>query len=65
MFNELTFALRYRYPYTCWVNTGSRTYRVQLQLPLTAAAIDSLKAEGLWELIEPTISPYLADECAP
>jgi hypothetical protein len=63
MFDDLTFALRYRCPYTLRFNVYGRSYEVDLPNGMTTAIVDRLKSLHLWdESFEPIIGPYVVTE---
>jgi hypothetical protein len=58
MFDEFTFALRYRCPSTFSVWTGTMMYKVPM--PITVATVDWLKSINMWdEVAEAVIGPYV------
>jgi hypothetical protein len=58
MFDDLTFAMRYRCPYTLHFNNGRMSYRVELSSGMPIAVVDWLKSLNMWEeFFEPIIGP--------
>jgi hypothetical protein len=60
MFDDFTFAMRYRCPYTLRLNDGGRSYQVELPSGMPIAIVDWLKSINMWDkFFEPIIGPYV------
>jgi hypothetical protein len=60
MFDDLTFAMRYRCPYTLRFYNGRMSYEVELPSGMPIAVVDRLKSLNMWDkFFEPIIGPYV------
>jgi hypothetical protein len=60
MFDDLTFAMRYRCPYTLHFNNGGMSYIIKLANGMPIAIVDCLKSLNMWEeFFEPIIGHYV------